>query len=291
MRRAPRASPQALLARGDHLVGGAARQFREVVELGFEGADARGGGAQFDDEVADFRLGDQRAQRFPAVPARAPLEAEDLPAPGAHQGAGARQRVGGHVDRHRENGLQQNGPGLGQRLGERGLGRGAKRHVGGIDGVIGAVDQGDGDVDDGEAERPARQRVAGAHLDGGKRLARHRAAVDALAKGEAFAALARADLDQHVAELAVAARLLRARRGPHAVANGLAVSDRRLGRVDRDAEAFGEALGDYAQVHLALAHQLEFARFLVLDVGERGVLLASLASAAASRTSSLRSLT
>jgi hypothetical protein len=38
--RPPPPSPQALLPRRDHLIGGASRQFREMVELGLEGADA-----------------------------------------------------------------------------------------------------------------------------------------------------------------------------------------------------------------------------------------------------------
>ena len=150
-----------------------------MVELGLEGADAGGRRAQFDDQVADLRLGDQRPQRLPALPAVARLEAEDLAAPRADQRAGARQRVGRHVDRHRQDRLEQHRPRLRQRLAERDLGRGAERHVGGIDGVIGAVDQRHGDVDHREAERPAVQRVARAHLDRGKVLPRHRAAVDA----------------------------------------------------------------------------------------------------------------
>ena len=117
-------------------------------------------------------------KRLPALPALARFEAEDLTAPRADQRAGARQRVGGHVDRHREDRLEQHRPRLRQRLAERDLGRGAERHVGGIDGVIGAVDQRHADVDHRKAERPAVHRVARAHLDRGEILPRHRAAVD-----------------------------------------------------------------------------------------------------------------
>ena len=60
-------------------------------------------------------------------------------------------------------------------------------------------------------------------------MPRHRAAVDVLGEREAFAAPARRDLDQHVAELAVAARLLLVPPARlHRVADRLAIGDRRL---------------------------------------------------------------
>ena len=71
-----------------------------------------------------------------------------------------------------------------------------------------AVGQGDADVDDREAERAALHGVAGARLDGGDVVPRHRAALDHLGEGEARAALGRRDDELDVGELAGAAGLL-----------------------------------------------------------------------------------
>ena len=67
------------LPRSDDRIRGLASQFRQMIELGLEPADPRRRRAQFDDEVADFGLGDQRAQGFPALPALARLEAQIWP--------------------------------------------------------------------------------------------------------------------------------------------------------------------------------------------------------------------
>ena len=83
-----------------------------------------------------------------------------------------------------------------------------ERHFGGVDVVIGAVRQIDGEVDDREAERSLHHPVADALLDRRNILLGHDAAGDRVGEGEACAARQRLDLDDDVAELAVAARLL-----------------------------------------------------------------------------------
>ena len=100
----------------------------------------------------------------------------------------------------------------GRRGGERFLHRDpagqAEGELGAVDAVVAAVDQGHGDVDDLEAQRPFVHRLADAFLDRRDPLLRHGAAVDLLLELEAFAAADRTDFDDDVAELAVPARLL-----------------------------------------------------------------------------------
>ena len=83
------------------------------------------------------------------------------------------------------------------------------------------------------------------------------------------------DIDRDVAELAVAARLLLVppahRNG---VANGFAIGDRGLFRFERHAESGGQPLDGHAKMHLALAEQLELARFLVVKIDQRRIFLA-----------------
>ena len=83
-----------------------------------------------------------------------------------------------------------------------------ERHVGGIDRVIGAVDQRHRDVDHREAERAVLERVDDALLDRRDVIARHHAAGDLVLELEAGAARQRLDVEHDVAELAVAAGLL-----------------------------------------------------------------------------------
>ena len=75
--------------------------------------------------------------------------------------------------------------------------------------MVAAVDQRDGDVHDREAtKRPFLQRILHALLDRRDVLLGNGPAVDLLVELEAFAASQRPHLDDDVAELAVAARLL-----------------------------------------------------------------------------------
>ena len=99
----------------------------------------------------------------------------------------------------------------------------------------------------------------------------------AFGEEEASAALAWADFDDDVAELAVAARLLLvpAVHGDH-LADRLAIGDGGLAGFDLHAEAVVEPFDRHSEMHLALAIELHFARFLVLDVAERGILLGEL---------------
>src|SRR6185312_6850765 len=83
-----------------------------------------------------------------------------------------------------------------------------ERHVGGIDGVVGAVDQRDLDVDHLKAERALLEGLDAALLDRGNVVARHHAAGDLVLELEARTARQRLDVEHHVAELAVAAGLL-----------------------------------------------------------------------------------
>src|SRR5207247_2378241 len=83
---------------------------------------------------------------------------------------------------------------------------------------------------------------------------RHHPAGDLLGERETGAARQRLDVEHHVAELAVAARLLLVPAALHdRLADGLAISDLRRAALDRDAETIGKTLGRDAQMHLALA--------------------------------------
>ena len=194
--------------RGDDLVGRLAGQFRHVVELVGEAADPGGGRSHLDDEVADLRFRHHGAHHVPAFPALAGVEAEDLAAASRQDGVD----LGGGVRRADDldgvDRLQQHRLALRQRLGDADAAGDAERHVGGIDAVIGAVDQRHRDVDDGKSQRAVLERVDHAFLDRGDVVARHHAAGDLLLEHEAGAARHRLDVEHDVAELAVAARLL-----------------------------------------------------------------------------------
>ena len=134
----------------------------------------------------------------------------------AHHAAAALVQVADNVahvvvgdgDLQLADGLQQNGAGIGQTGLVGQLSGGLEGHFGGVDGVIGAVEQGGLQVD---------HRVAGQHavlhglpqalLNGGEEVLGHRAAEDLLAELQLLA-LARLEADLDVAELAVAAGLL-----------------------------------------------------------------------------------
>src|SRR5262245_23311070 len=83
------------LARCDDLIGGAAHQFGHVVELEGKAADAGGGRAHLDNQIADLRFRHLHAHYVPAVPALARVETEDLTAPSGHEGV----HLGGRLRR------------------------------------------------------------------------------------------------------------------------------------------------------------------------------------------------
>ena len=130
-----------------------------MVELEGEAADAGGGRAHLHDQIADLRFRHLHAHHVPAVPALAGVEAEDLAAPSRHQ----RIHLGGRLrradDLHLVDRLEQHRLALRQPLVDGEPAGELKRHVGGIDRVIGAVDQLGRDVDHREAERPVLERV------------------------------------------------------------------------------------------------------------------------------------
>ena len=104
--------------------------------------------------------------------------------------------------------LEQMRLGRGQRFLHRDPPGEAERELRAVDAVIAAVDQRDRAVDHLEAERAFVHRFAHAFLDRRNPLLGNRAAVDPLLELEALAARQRLHFDDHVAELAVAARLL-----------------------------------------------------------------------------------
>src|ERR1700722_2900549 len=107
--------------------------------------------------------------------------------------------------------------------------------------MIRAVYQGHRDIDDRKSEGAARRRIAGAGFHGGKILPRHGAAMHALREGEALAPGPRADLDDDIAKLAMAARLFFVSSAHRdRVANRFPIGDRGPLRLDGYPEAVGE---------------------------------------------------
>src|SRR6185295_10818234 len=104
--------------------------------------------------------------------------------------------------------LEQVRPGSGQRFLHGDPPGKPEGELGAVDAVIAAVDQAYRDVDDMEAERSFDHRFLDAFLDGRNPLLWHRSAVDLLLETEAFAARQGTNLDDHIAKLAMAARLL-----------------------------------------------------------------------------------
>ena len=129
-------------------------------------------------------------------------------------------------------------------------------------------------IDDGEAERPAREAVDHALFHRADIVARHRAADHLFVEFEARAARHRLDLQHHVAELAMAAGLLlvAAALGDR-FADGLLIADRGRLRFDVDAKAVLEPLERDAQMHLALPPQHDVVGLRVLDHRQRRILL------------------
>src|SRR5215831_8473669 len=215
------------LSRRHDLLGGAAHEFGHVIELEGEAADAGGGRAHLHDEIADLRLGHLHAHHVPAVPTLAGVEAEDLTAPSRHE----RVHLGGRLRRADDldliDRLEQHRLALRQSLVDGEPTSELKRHVGGIDGVIGAVVYLRCYVDHREAEGPVLERVDDARLHRRNVIARHHAALDLLGEAEARPARQRFDVEHDVAVLAVAARLLLMATALHdALLDGLAIADR-----------------------------------------------------------------
>ena len=122
--------------------------------------------------------------------------------------------------------------------------------------MIGAVGERHFYVDDGEAERTSLQPVNHAFLHRRNVVARHRAANDLFLECKAFAARQRADLQHHIAELAVTAGLfLVAATLGDRFADGLLIADHRRMRFDIDAEALVQTLHRHPKMHLALPPQ------------------------------------
>src|SRR6476661_1027193 len=242
------------LARRYDLIRGSAHEFGHMVELEREAADAGGRRAHLHDEIADFRFRHLHAHHVPAVPALARVEAEDLAAPPRHEPV----HLGGCLRRTDDldlvDRLEQYRLALRQSIVDREPTGELKRHVGGIDRVIGAVDQLRRDVDHREAERTVLERVDDAFLHRRNVVAGHDAALDLLAEAEARSARQRLDVENDVTVLAVAARLLLVATALHdALLDGLAITHRRLVRDGGNAETIGQPLGGDAQLHLTLA--------------------------------------
>src|SRR4051794_6444677 len=160
--------------RGNDLVGGTAGDFGHAVELPRKAAGAGGGGAQFHDQVADLGFRHGGADAVPARPVVAGVEAQDLAAPRRQDGVDFRRRLCRTDDLHNMDRLQQHRLALRQCFAHAGPRRRTEREIGGIDAVVGAVRQSDVDVDDGEAERPARETVDHALFDRADIVARYR---------------------------------------------------------------------------------------------------------------------
>src|SRR5436190_21571414 len=99
--------------------------------------------------------------------------------------------------------------------------------LGAVDAVVAAVDQADRDIHHLEAQGAFRHRFPDSLFDCRNPLPRHRTAVDFLFELEALAARQGADLNDYVAELAVATGLfLVAAVLTHRLADRFTISDR-----------------------------------------------------------------
>jgi hypothetical protein len=137
--------------------------------------------------------------------------------------------------------LQQHRLTLRQRFADADARCGPECKVGRIDAVIGTVGQRHVDVDDGKAKRPPLQSVDHALFDGADVVSWHRAANHPLVEFEGRAARHRLDFQHHVAELAMAARLLLVPATlDHRLADCLLVADRWRMRFDVDTEAVAQ---------------------------------------------------
>ena len=177
--------------------------------------------------------------------------------------------------------LEQDRPGLDERLAE-GRGRGGlERLLRAIDRVVPAEEDLDLDVHDRVArDDPLLQLLADALLDGRDELVGDHAPLDRVDEVEPLAALARADAELDVGELAAAAGLLLV----PVVRLGLArdrleVGDVRDVGVDVELVAVLEPVLDHVQVQLAHPRDDQLVRLGVAAEGERRVLVGDLGQA------------
>ena len=153
--------------------------------------------------------------------------------------------------------------------------------LGGVHGVVGAVEQPHAHVLDGIAgEHAGVHRLAHAFLDGGDERARDHAALDLVDELELVASAVvgrlaeRLDLDVAVAELAAPAGLLLvAAVRLRAAADRLLVGHARRLQRDLDAEALAQAVDDHLDVHLREAGDDLLAGLLVAVQVDRRILL------------------
>ena len=194
----------------------------------------------------------------------------------AYQRAGPRHRVGGHENRHGENRLQQHRTRLGQGVAQRDFGRRAKRHVGRIHRMIGAVESAS------PRRRPRESPAGRASARRGRRPRRIGKYWRGTVPPCTFSAKAKpsprargATSTSHIAELAVAARLLlvtSTRRD--SVADGLAIGDRGLCR-SRPRRRSARRAARWSRADASRpGREFELGRFLVVTIDQRPVLFA-----------------
>ena len=139
--------------------------------------------------------------------------------------------------------------------------------------MIAAIRQRHPNIDNGKAERTARQRIAASCFDRGEVLARHGSAMHDFVKDKSLRAPARLDVDDDVAELTMPTRLLLMPTADRCrLANGLTIRNGRLLRFDGHAEARRKLFQRDAYMHFALAEQLHLAGGLILHETQRRVL-------------------
>ena len=150
--------------------------------------------------------------------------------------------------------LEQHRVGLGETFGDRQAGRGSESHVGAVDSVEHAIDEGHRDIDDGIAEWTLLHGLLGGFADRRDILPRHRAAHDFIDEQKTLAAAARLNLQLDVSELAMAAGLAFK---PGVLENlafdRLLERNFRRGRGDLKVVSCGEAFDGRIEVNLRLA--------------------------------------
>jgi len=199
-----------------------------MIELGLIGRKALALRPKFGFETRQLCFRDQSFDPIPTGPALARPEPEHLAAASGDRrcdpARGARGRYNGELVHRFEQMRRRRCKGL---LHRNSAGQ-AERKLGAVDAMIAAIDQSHCAIDDLEAERSLHHRLADAVLDGRYPLLGYRSAVDLLFEYEAVAPVQRTDLDDDVAELAMAARLLLvAAVLPDRFADRFAIADRR----------------------------------------------------------------
>src|SRR5690349_6977042 len=140
--------------------------------------------------------------------------------------------------------------------------------------MVAAVDQANGAIDDRETQWPPGHRLAHAFLDGRDPLFGHRPAVDLLLEVEALATAQRTDFDDHVAELAMPARLLLvAAMLTHRLADGFAIANRRRVALHLDAIAALQPCQHGIEMFVVHAAKANLVGGVVMLDDEAGILL------------------